>query len=299
VDEQGRTIRTAIAHAPNGSDFGPVSPREPYGRHVLVGGNTLVPAILRDNPNELSPKASAAAFDATIARARDQLENRTARLTVLRTEAAGADRAVVLRIENLTGHKLPTAYPSRRVWLRVRVADAGGATVYEVGGFDTRGRLVDAGGQVLPSELAAGPTLPHVDRVPRGGAPLVYQSVMADDTGAATFTLLRGATYAKDNRLLPTGWSAGHPDAADTAPVGTSADGSFLGGSDEVTVIVPAPAGGATHTVQAELLYQVISPRWAAEIGRVDTPEAAAFARYYAAADVRPERLASAQAELR
>ena len=43
-------------------DFGFARPRSPFGRHVLVGGNTLVPAILRDNAAELGVTAPPEAF---------------------------------------------------------------------------------------------------------------------------------------------------------------------------------------------------------------------------------------------
>ena len=52
-DEDGRTIRTRIVRNPMGRDFPPTRPREPFGRHLLVGGNTLVLAMLRDHPQEL------------------------------------------------------------------------------------------------------------------------------------------------------------------------------------------------------------------------------------------------------
>ena len=52
----------------------------------------------------------------------------------LETEAASLDVAqsispegrllVDVTVRNLTGHKLPTAYPSRRAWLHVTVRDA-------------------------------------------------------------------------------------------------------------------------------------------------------------------------------
>ncbi|MCA9568027.1 MAG: hypothetical protein KC656_09300, partial [Myxococcales bacterium] len=44
---QGVPIVTRIAHNPSGQDFPPTSPRSPVGRHILVGGNTLVPQMLR------------------------------------------------------------------------------------------------------------------------------------------------------------------------------------------------------------------------------------------------------------
>lgn len=299
TDEQGQAIQTVIARSPNGGDFGQLGPRQPYGRHVLVGGNTLVPAMLRDNAAELNPKAPSAAFDATIARARRQLNTRTAALSVVGVQPQGALRKVTVGVENLAGHKLPTAYPSRRVWLRLSVLDGAGQVVYETGGYDARGRLVGPDGSVLPSELAGGPWLAHRDQVDDPAAPQVWQSVMGDGDGNPAFTLLRGSNYQKDNRILPRGWRMDGPDAAETMPVGVDGDASFMAGADQVTVLVPAPPAGQTHQVQVELLYQVISPRWAAELFLHDTAEVAAFRRYWEQADVRPELLAAVQAELR
>ncbi len=44
-------------------------------------------------------------------------------------------------VENLTGHKLPTAYPSRRVWLHVAIHDRNGLTVFESGALNPDGSI--------------------------------------------------------------------------------------------------------------------------------------------------------------
>ena len=47
------------------------------------------------------------------------------------TPAWAANRLTIpITVENETGHKLPTAYPSRRVWLQVVVKDATGSVVF-------------------------------------------------------------------------------------------------------------------------------------------------------------------------
>ena len=66
-DALGNAITTAVARSPGGMDWPWLPQRNPYGRHAFVGGNTLVPAILRDNRAQLGVSAPAAAFDATIA----------------------------------------------------------------------------------------------------------------------------------------------------------------------------------------------------------------------------------------
>ena len=47
TDVDGNPITTRIARNPHGGGFPPVSPRQPFGRHVFTGGNTLAPELLR------------------------------------------------------------------------------------------------------------------------------------------------------------------------------------------------------------------------------------------------------------
>ncbi|WP_237560004.1 hypothetical protein, partial [Desulfohalovibrio reitneri] len=61
----------------------------------------------------------------TAERTREHLREKSARVALERTALDGRSLAVDVRVENLAGHKLPTAYPSRRAWLRLRVEDAG------------------------------------------------------------------------------------------------------------------------------------------------------------------------------
>lgn len=292
-DVDDKPISTRIARRPSGSDFPPIDDRTPYGRHLLVGGNTLLPTILRDQRAALAPEVPAAAFDATIAAARDQLRHHTARLDVveaLRVEAGpdGAPRLRgAIRVHNLAGHKLPTGYPSRRLWLRLRLLD-GDDVVLAVGEHDGRGRILGPNGQPLPSESRGGPGLPHAQTL-AGSEVALWESVMRGADGKPTFHLLDAGGFWKDDRLLPSGWNAEHPDAAATAPVGTSDDPDFVAGSDTVRLDLPLPAGKKVGSVRATLLFQVVSPRWAEELLAVQTPETLAFAALWQAADVRPE----------
>jgi hypothetical protein len=196
-------------------------------------------------------------------------------------------------VRNKAGHKLPTAYPSRRVWLRIEVRDSAGKLCFASGSFDRQGRLTDMAGAVLPSELPGGPTMPHMRDVVRDTQVPIYESVMADETGLATYTLLRGATYLKDNRVLPRGWSGSHVDAANTRPAGVLEDNDFVGGQDRVHYAVPV-SGQGPWRIDTWLHYQVLGARFAGELFRFDTPEVALLRSLYEGVDPLPETLATA-----
>ena len=290
-DDDGQPISTRIARNPGGFDFPPIGLRDPYGRHILVGGNTLLPALLRDHADALRPNADAAAFDAVIARVRAQLAERTATLE-LSAVRAGDTLNIDVALLNLTGHKFPSGYPSRRAFLRVIVRDAKDALVFRSGDIDAAGRLIDGAGQPLASELFGGPVQPHHREITSGDVAQVYESLMADKQGQPAFRLLRGHSFAKDNRLLPAGWSTGHPDAARTSPAGVGDDPDFHAAGDTTRYKVHAPPAGGPYTIAAELLYQPLAPRFAAELFAVDAPEVRAFEALYGAADHAPERVA-------
>ncbi len=82
------------------------------------------------------------------------LRKETAEIAIQKIERHDRQLLVTVSVSNLTGHKLPTAYPSRRVWIRLIARDASGQVVFESGGFDRRGRIVDQAGRPLPSEQA-------------------------------------------------------------------------------------------------------------------------------------------------
>lgn len=298
VSAAGVPISTRIARRPMGDDFPPISERSPFHRHVLVGGNTLVPAMLRDFAQELRPRASAAAFDATIAAARGLLEQSTASVSLAGATRDGDALVLPVEITSAVGHKLPSGIPARRAFVHVEVRDGGGKVVFRSGATDDQGRLVDRDGAVLASEILGGPLEPHRTEIDDDAQVQIYESVLGDADGAPVYRLLRGEGYAKDNRILPAGWSAQGPHAADTAPVLGRSDGDFAGGSDVVRYRVLAPATDGPYTVDVSLRYQPIGARFVHELLAIDAPEVRAFERIWDASDRGPETIASASIEL-
>jgi len=289
-DDRGRPLRTRIARNPGGGDFPPIGERSPFGRHLFVGGNTLVLSMLHDHAEELRVEASAAALRQTIDATRRQLA-RAARVAVDGIRTEGRSIAFDVQVENLSEHKLPTAHPTRRAWLRVVVRDAEGAVLFASGATDARGRIVNATGEPLPSELASGPIEPHRSVVRSAYEVATYEAVMADEHGRPTHTLMRGTRWLIDDRLLPRGWSPEHEQAQRTQPVGVAADADFGAGGDRVRFELEL--SGEPASIEVALLYQSLSARWAAELLRWETPEVETFRRFYEQADLGPEVLAS------
>lgn len=290
---RGATLRSAVARNPHGFDFPPVGEREPFGRHLFVGGNTLVPAMLLDHAEVLRPGATSAGLQATIAAAREQLETRTARVSVERLWREGSELHVDVAVWNLSGHKFPTGHPSRRAWLRLRVTNAGGEALFSSGGVDASGRLVGPRGAPLSSERPGGKPHPHRRVIDRPDRVQVYEAVMADESGRPTYLLMRGARYVKDNRLLPRGWSSTHPGIAEIAPRGLRQDGDFVGGEDVTRYVVEVGDAPGPFHVEASLLYQSAGARYLAELLEFDTPQVRALRRLYDSADRTPALVAS------
>ncbi len=264
TDEDGNLIMTELAHRPGGGSFPPASERSPYHRHIFVGGNTLLPEIFKAKRDELNVTAPAEAFDLTLRLTREQLQNRTAELEVQTLGVEGSTARFEVEVTNLTGHKFPSAYPSRRGWLRARVLDADGNVLAESGRWNAEGQIVGADGSPLAIEEPSGPIEPHHPVVTSPQNVQIYQAVLGNTELGPTVHILSAASYLKDNRLLPRGWSQTHPDAEATSPVGVESDDDFIAGSDRV--LYELPVVGTPATVEVELVYQVLGARWAADL---------------------------------
>jgi hypothetical protein len=182
-------------------------------------------------------------------------------------------------VENLAGHKLPTGYPSRRVWIELVVRDAAGRPVFASGTLGDDGRIAGNDGDASPSAFE-----PHHDEITRPEDVQIYESTMVDAAGVVTTGLLSGVRYVKDNRLLPRGFEpstappeiAVHGDAA--------RDASFAAGRDRVRYRVDVGSARGPFQVEAILRYQPIAWRWAHNLGGYDAPEPRRFVAMYAEA---------------
>ena len=91
--------------------------------------------ILNKYRDELGVTALPQELDLAARRTVQFLNTETARVSIAAATASAAALEVVVAIQNLSGHKLPTAYPARRAWLHLTVRDARGETVFESAAF--------------------------------------------------------------------------------------------------------------------------------------------------------------------
>ncbi len=264
-DELGKGVAIETPFATRPPD---APPRKGYRRHALRGGNSYLLRRLAEVPDWLNaattPELLRAAADAT-----DVFLGSAAQIVVDKISKAGAQLTIV----NLTGHKLPTGYPTRRMWLHAKVLDATGKTLAEWGAHKD-GAIVDGDKRLDVS----GAILPHRTQLDGPGQVIIWEQVPVNAQGKRTHLLLGVASIAKDNRVLPAGWSSKHPDGARTKPIGVT-DGDFAAGSDKLKIVFPAGAA----SLELELLYQSIPPETIESYSKKDGKEAARFLAIVAA----------------
>ncbi len=249
--------------------------RDTLARHTFLGGNAFMLRLLNRFRTELGVQATPTELDASARATTRLLETETATLALDRAERTGGTLAIDVAITNLTGHKFPTGYPSRRAWLHVMVRDTAGTVVFESGRVSETG-LIEGN----DSDASAGAFEPHYLEITRPDEVQVYESVMGNRGGTATTGLLDATQYLKDNRLLPAGFDQ-TTAPADIRSVGdASRDPDFAAGSDRVRYLVPVPGAGAL-TVTVELLFQPIGYRWARNLATYRAPEPQAFVGYF------------------
>jgi hypothetical protein len=266
--------------------------RTPFYQHVFVGGNAYMLEVLESFGQDLAVTASAEHFQDKRARTVEQLQQRTAAIVIEEAGLDGTTLTADLVVANRTGHKLPTGFPARRLWIHVTVQDANGQLLFESGAVNPDGFIAGNDNDTDPGAYE-----PHYLIVEDPSQVQIYEAIMGDTEGAVTTILLKGAGYLKDNRLLPMGFDKSAAQA-DIAVYGAAAkDRDFAGSSDRVRYVVDLDSGLGPFTISAELLYQSIGYRWADNLRRYDAPEPIRFVGYYEQVSNHPVVVASTTRE--
>jgi hypothetical protein len=250
--------------------------RADFAQHTFFGGNFLLLAMLNRYRDELAVKALPQELDRMRSGTVQFLQEKTATVR-LTSRARAQDRVEIdVAVENLTGHKLPTAYPSRRVWIHFTATDATGVVVFESGRLREDGSILGN-----DNDADARSFEPHYRRIEQPDQVQIYEPILASAEGAVTTGLLTATHYAKDNRLLPHGFDK-RTAGADFAVVGSALDDpSFTGGGHRITYVVPSGHAPGPLRVEVELWYQPIGFRWAMNQVNYPQPLSQRFVSYY------------------
>lgn len=258
------------------SNLGPAGPRSPFAIHSFVGGNSYMLGLLTNFGGELGVQTGTEPLEAAVERTQTLLEMETAQLALSQPILADGNLSFDVTTTVLSGHKFPTGYPSRRAWLHITVKDGEGQVVFESGAVSPTGRIT-ANANDEDSQAYE----PHYELITDADQVQIYETLLIDVTDQLTTVLLAAADYRKDNRLLPAGFDKVSA-SPDIQPKGTSlTDEDFSAGGDTVSYQVELGDASGPFTVEAELLYQSISYRWAMDLREYDTEQIQLFSQYY------------------
>ncbi len=244
--------------------------REGARLHSFVGGNFFMLNMLNRYRGELNVSALPPELLNGVQATLEFLQTRSASVAIENVTAeSGRLRADVV-VRNKTGHKLPTAYPSRRAWLHFVVRDRDGGVVFESGALNADGSIAGNDNDADPSRFE-----PHYTEIRSADQVEIYESIIGDEHDRVTTGLLTGVHYLKDNRLLPDGFDKETADS-DIAVVGDAfRDPAFTTGTHRIRYSAPLGTAPGPFTIEVELWYQPIGFRWANNLkpyNRADEP---------------------------
>lgn len=271
-------------HMPTVTEDAPITrvfgtPRSGMKRHVFVAANFFMEQMLNQFRDALEVEAEPQELHAASERTLAFLQSEAARLTIDDLSAEAGNLTATIHVENLGGHKLPTAFPSRRAWLHVTARDANGKVLFESGKQNADGSIEGNDNDADPSRFER-----HYTEITAPDQVEIYESILQDPQHRVTTGLLQATSYAKDNRLLPHGFNkaTAHPDIA---VYGQAADDrGFNDTGHRIRYVMPLNGGQGPFAVEAELRYQPIGYRWANNLkpyARYSEPKR--FTNYYEA----------------
>ena len=240
-----------------------IQERNNFSKHYFVGGNAFILNILKNNIATLGLTAEQQHFDKTIQRTVDMLKS-SAQIQIGNIITNNNLLEIPVTVINSSGHKLPTGYPSRRVWIHFIVKDVNGSIVFESGKVQKDGKIIKNNADENATEYE-----PHYDVIDSQDKVQIYETIMEDYNGDVTYTLMRAIKYKKDNRLLPKGFNKSTAISDISVAGNAYEDINFKDGEDTVFYKINVSGFIAPFTIEVELKYQSIAYRFFEDL-RVD-----------------------------
>lgn len=250
--------------------------RAPFRKHDFVGGNYYMLEMMKNNIDSLGLTATAAQITGTQEKALQNLRNGISLSAT--SEIIGDTIEITVVIQNLTGHKIPSGIPTRRMWINLQAKDHLGNVMFDNGRYNSEGRIL---GYDSSYEK-------HYDVINQGDQIQVYEAIIGDVDNERTYTLLRAATYLKDNRIPPVGFTSQHSSYDSTKIYGEALydpnfnkSGGIEGSGKDVVRYRFARGNAASVTVNTKLLFQTVMWEFADHLTHVPTYDAQKFVQMY------------------
>lgn len=264
--------------------------RDEFGQHHFVGANLFMNKIFSDHSAELGVNANATQLDSTKNRMTRMLQNNSLQIELEELSRDSQKLRVMLSLQNMSGHKLPSGYPSRRMWVEFLAVDASGDTLMHSGAPKPNNQFEgdDEGYQ------------PHYQLISESSQVQIYEMIMGNEDGEMTTKLLRAVYPLKDNRLPPRGFSNQHISydtvkivgQADSDPDFNKNEGTQGSGSDQVVYEINVKPGSGAVQITVKVFYQTISEKWLQDIFDSGTEESVDFKAMYEYSNPEPTIMA-------
>ncbi len=251
-------------------------PRIGMARHEFVAADFIMQRLFSQHAQELGAVAPAQEYAAAADRTERYLQSAAARVRLSTPQLVAGRLESQIDVENLGGHKLPTAFPSRRAWLHILVTNTHGERVFESGALRADGAI-----EGNPNDADPGRYAHHLQEIREPGDVQIYESILGDAHGAVTTGLLSAVRYLKDNRLLPHGFDKTTADREVAVQGAAQTDPGFSGGGHRIKLSVDTAGASGPFEVEVELRYQPIGYRWAENLRPFKTAETARFTGYF------------------
>jgi hypothetical protein len=251
-------------------------PRQGAARHQFIAANFVMQRILGRYHDELDVSAEPNDLFNAADRTIRYLQSEAASLVVTEPKVHNGRLEADVTVENLGGHKLPTAFPARRAWLHVIVRDKEYRIVFESGALNPNGSIV---GNRNDADLTQ--YEPHYTEIRRSDQVQIYEAILGDSAGHVTTGLLSAVDYLKDNRLLPRGFDKKDAPAEIAVHGQALEDPAFSDRGHTLRYSIEVGDAPGPFEIAVELWYQPIGFRWAKNLAPYNSDETHRFTAYF------------------
>jgi len=265
--------------------------RDQFSQHLFLGANTYMLSILKNNAAELNTEQ--VSFDNLINRNREFLKT-AGSVDVIHSSLVNDELIFDLQVNNAIGHKLPTSYPSRRVYLHVVIKNDAGDIVFESGKTQYDGSIDGNDADIDNTTFE-----PHYQVITSADQVQLYETVMGDVADNVTYTLLEAGQYLKDNRILPKGFNK-EKAPEDIAVYGlANTDDTFIQGKDLLRYQVDVSQfSGNYFWVEIALNYQPVAYSFLQDLFEDDSIAVERFKKYNERAVVKFETISEQRIQI-